>query len=247
MTGEFTTPLAGLPEPGGSPSFARVRLLEGSGELLLGQLRLHAKRVRALAAAFRRETRRLGTEVSPDLGRIDQNLDRIAAQSTAAMSAIDLAFAGTFFGARALDWRAANIDLEYPERSSAQRVAEQAETLLEGLHGRHAEARAALHFMIEQLVVCANNLAIVVGRPGEQSLEQLRIIIRQMRKLSQITEEISSRLDVFVQNQSAALQELAPSSSVRESVLASLRAQGAQITVPTGAAEEGGAAWLPTR
>src|SRR6185437_13032047 len=227
MTGK----LVGLPEPSGSPSFARVQLLEGSAELLLGQLHLHAKRVRALAAAFRREIRRLGTEVGADLGRIDHNLDRIATQSTVAMSAIDLAFAGTFAGARILDRRAANIDLEHPERSAAQRVAEHAETLLEGLRDHHAEARVALHFMIEQLVVCANNLAIVVGRPGEQSLEQLRIIIRQMRKLSQITEEIRARLDVFVQNQSATLQELVPSSSARESVLASLRAQGAQITV----------------
>jgi len=245
MTGEFTRPLAGLPEPGGPPSFARVSLLEGSAELLLGQLRLHSKRVRALAAAFRREIRRLGTEVSTDLGRIDQNLDRIATQSTAAMTAIDLAFAGAFTGVRALDRRAANIDIEYPDRSSAQRVAEHAEHLLDGLRGRHAEARGALHFMIEQLVVSANNLAIVVGRPGEQSLEQLRIIIRQMRKLSQITEDISSRLDVFVQNQSAALQELVPGSSGRESVLASLRAQGAQITTP--AREEGAVTWLPTR
>ncbi|HVC81289.1 MAG TPA: hypothetical protein VNL35_12415 [Chloroflexota bacterium] len=237
MMGERTAPLAGLLEPGGSPSFARVRLLEGSAELLLGQLRLHAKRVRALAAAFRRETRRLGTEVSADLGRIDHNLDRIATQSTVALSAIDLAFAGTFSGTGILDRRAANIDLEHPERSAAQRVAEHAETLLEGLRDRHAEARAALHFMIEQLVVCANNLAIVVGRPGEQSLEQLRIIIRQMRKLSQITAEISARLDVFVQNQSAALQELVPTSSARESVLASLRAQGAQIMVSAGEGE----------
>jgi hypothetical protein len=71
-------------------------------------------------------------------------------------------------------------------------------------------AHDALAHVGEQLIVSANNLAIIVGQPHAQALDQLRVIIRQMRTLHAITTDLSSRLDVYAQNQSAALQELVP-------------------------------------
>lgn len=227
MVAELAMPPATPLGPRNQPNLARVRLLEGSAELLLGQLRLHAKRVRALAAAFRREARRLTTEVSADLGRIDQILDRVAGESTSALTAVDSAFVTTFSGIAALEHMLETVDLEFPDRAPAQRVAIEAQRLLGDLRARHAVGHEALRLIVEQLIVSANNLAIAVGQPGAQPLEQLRTIIRQLRTLSVSTAEIASRLDVFVQNLSAGLQELVPAASIRESVLASLRDQAA--------------------
>ena len=232
MVTDLATP-PGLPATRALPNLARVRLLEGSAELLLGRLRLHAKRVRALAATFRREIRRIQTAQSAELGRIDQHLDRIATQMTIAQTALDQGFAVTFAGVGTLEGLAFTVDIEHPDHTVAQRIASQAHQILGELRARHAEAHTALLFVVEQLVVSANNLAIVVSQPGAQSQDQLSIVIRQMRNLSQITAEIGSRLDIFVQNQSAALQELLPSDSVRETVLASLRAQGATLAPRT--------------
>jgi hypothetical protein len=214
------------PPPGGLlPDQARVRLQEGAAELLLGQLRLHAKRVRALAAAFRRETRRLSTAVSPELERIDQGLDAIAERITAALTSVDTAFTATFAGIGAMEYMGRTIDLEYPDRTPAQRRAILAETLLRDLRMHHLVAQAALRQVAEGLVVRSNSLAIAVGRPGSHSIDQLRIVIRQMRNMSQATAEIGSRLDVFVQNQSAGLQALIPAAPVKDALLASLRAR----------------------
>jgi len=231
MAVEPTIPLAALPIGSSLPSLTRVRLLEGSAELLVGQLRLHAKRVRALAAAFRRETRRIGTGSGTEFGRIDQHLDRIATQTTTALAAVDTAFVTTISGVAAMDHLATAVDLAFPDRTPAQRMALLAEELIRGLKSQHTVAHGSLHFIVEQLVVSANNLAIAVGQPGGQSLEQMRIIIRQMRNLSRITAELSSRLDVFVQNQSAALQELIPASPTRDLVLASLRVGSTRIVM----------------
>ncbi len=200
-------------EPAGAPALptlARVRVLEGTATLLLGQFRSHAKRVRAHAAAFRRETYRLPAASGADLIRIDQGLDGIATRITAALNAVDMAVVATFAGIATLEHMAATVDLEHPEHSPAQRIAARAEELLAGLRARHEDAHAALRDVVEQLVVNANNLAIIVGQPSAQSIQQLRVMIRQMRALSLITADISARLDVFVQNQSAALRELAP-------------------------------------
>ena len=85
-----------------------------------------------------------------------------------------------------------------------------AQSLQSGLQARHAVAHDALAHVGEQLIVSANNLAIIVGQPHAQALDPLRVIIRQMRTLHAVTTDLSSRLDVYVQNQSAALQELVP-------------------------------------
>jgi len=231
--------LAGPPVTG-MMNFTRVRVLEGSAQLLLGQLRLHAKRVRALAAAFRRETRRLATDAGADLQRIDQNLDRIADHTTIALNAVDAALLYSFEHIAAMDHMAVTVDLEHLDFTPMQRIAGHAQDILEKLRAQHGVAHGSLQYVIEQLVVSANNLAIVIGQPGVQSLEQLRVIIRQMRSLSRTTAELSGRLDVFVQNQGAALQELIPTSSTRDTVLASL-AGTAQNDLP---AQEGAGTWL---
>jgi hypothetical protein len=197
------------------PTLTRVRVLEGSAMLLLAQLRLHAKRVRALAANFRRETRRLSPDARAALQRIDQDLDGVAERMTTAVMVVDTAFVATLTGIDALEHLAVTVDVEYPERTPHQRVALQAESLLSGLHARHAVAHDALAHVGEQLIVSANNLAIIVGQPHAQALDQLRVIIRQMRTLHLVTTDLSSRLDVYVQNQSAALQELIPAAPSR--------------------------------
>lgn len=190
------------------PNLPRVRVLEGSAELLLGQLRLHAKRVRALAASYRREVARLSTDSGADLLRIDQGLDEIAARITAALTAVDTAFAFTFAGVAALDHLAAATDIEHPDHTPAQRLAARAAEISTRLRSQHDAAHAALRAVAEGLVVNANSLAIVAGRPGPRSVDQLRVITRQMRALSSVTADLNSRLGVFVQNQSAALQPL---------------------------------------
>src|SRR5262249_39623072 len=75
---------------------ARARLAEGSAELLLGHLRLHTKRVRALTATFRRETHRVPSLVGAELMDVDRNLDLVATQITAALAAVDATFSATF-------------------------------------------------------------------------------------------------------------------------------------------------------
>jgi hypothetical protein len=225
MLDERASTIAASPPSGSLPGQARIRLQEGAAELLLGQLRLHAKRVRALAAAFRRETRRLSTAVSPELERVDQGLDGIAEQITAALTAVDAAFTATFAGIGAMEHMGRTIDLEYPDRTPAERLATQAEMLVRQLRTHHLVAQAALRQVAEGLVARSNSLAIAVGRPGSQSLDQLRIVIRQMRQMSQATAEIGARLDVFVQNQSAGLQALIPAAPVKDALLASLRAR----------------------
>ena len=208
------------------PTLTRVRVLEGPALLLLGQLRLHAKRVRALAANFRRETRRLSLDAGAALGRIDQNLDGVAERMTTAVLVVDTALAATLAGIDALEHLAVTVDVEYPDRTPHQRVALQAESLLSGLQARHEVARDALGHVVEQLIVSANNLAIIVGQPNAQSLDPLRVIIRQIRTLHGVTTDLSSRLDVYVQNQSAALQELVPAGG-QDAVLASFLGPGA--------------------
>jgi len=229
-----------LQRPAALPGLTRVRVLEGSAELLLGQLRLHAKRVRALAASFRRETRRLAT-ADADLRRIDDRLDAIAERITAALTAIDAGFTAAFDGIAALDGMGATVDLQHPEHTPAQRIAARARELSSALHGQYDEAHRALRDVADGLVAAANNLAIVVGRPGAQSLNQLRVIIRQMRALSRITAEIGARLDVFVQNTSAALLGVIPGDiadaarDARDTVLAQLGVQPVPSAPPAAA------------
>jgi hypothetical protein len=236
----MATQSATLPAPSSidAPNLnqVRFRFLEGSSELLLGQLRLHAKRIRALAASFRREIRRIETGVGPEMDRIDSSLDRVSQQTTVALRAIDSAFVAVFAGVAALESYLTSRDVEHPDLTPGQRISGHATDLLGSLRGQHAEAGAALRIVVEQLIVNANNLAIVVGQPGTQSLDHLRVVIRQMRTLSGRTYDLGGRLDVFVQNLSAALQELAPADSLRDSVLASLRAMQASAA---GAATEG--------
>ena len=232
MAIQIATSPASTPVLDRGSDLVRFWFLEGSSDLLLGQLRLHAKRVRALAATYRRETRRLAAGVSPELSRIDVSFDNVAQETTVALRAIDSAFVTTFTGVSAMEHYATTVDAERPHLTTEQRIAGQARDLLENLRRRHAQASSALRVVVVQLVVNANHLAIAVGQPGALSLEQFRVIIRLMRGLSQTTDELGGRLDVFVQNLSAALQELAPGESSRESVLASLRATGTGPTVP---------------
>ncbi len=234
MAVDHVTIATGIPVASERASFARFRVLEGSSELLLSQFRLHAKRVRALAAAYRRETRRLQAGVSPELARIDVSLDRIAQLTTVALGATDTAFVRTFSSISAMDYYFETTDVEHPEFTPAQRIAAQSKDLLDFLRGKHAEASEALRAVVQELVVNANNLAIVVGQPGAQPLEHFRVIIRQMRTQSGTTYDLGGRLDVFVQNLGATLQELAPTDSFRNTVLASLRSLGAQQAVPGG-------------
>ena len=208
------------------PDRAANQTLPGSGcskdwRVVAGKAMLALKRVRALAAAFRREARRLTTDVSADLSRIDQILDHVAGESTNALAATDSAFVTTFSGIAALEHLMATVDSEFPDRTLAQRAAIESQRLLASLRANHAVGHGALGLIAQQLVVSANNLAIAVGQPGAQPLDQLRIIIRQLRALSVITADINSRLDVFVQNLSAGLQELIPTASIRDSALAS--------------------------
>jgi hypothetical protein len=199
---------------------ARARLAEGSGELLLGQLRLHTKRVRALTATFRREAHRVPSLVGAELQDIDQNLDLVATQMTAALAAVDATFTAIFAGIAMLESLAATIDIEHPDRTPAERVAVRAAELLAELYAQHDSARIVLGNVEEQLIVSANKLAIVVGRPSTYATNPLRVLIRQMRMLSGITATFSSRLDVFMQNQSATLRALIPASRTSAEVAA---------------------------
>jgi hypothetical protein len=192
--------VVGLPDP------ARVRVLEGTAELLLGGLRLHAKRVRALAATFYRETRRLPEGVGDGLAPIAASLTTVAAGMSGALTAVDMAVAVTFAGLDALPGIAVNDDLEQPEAVPVRRVAARAESLLIGLRERHDDAHMALREVTQGLVMAANNLAIVAGRPAAGVPDELRVIIRQLRALSAVTVTMTARLDVFVQNVGAVLR-----------------------------------------
>ena len=195
MVAESTLPAPGTGTTALLPGLIRMQVLADDADLLLGQLRLHANRIRALAASFRRETERLPLGAGSELTRIDVRLDEIAGRVGSALSTLDRAFAavGTDISG-----------LEGQDGASRARI----ERGLAALRRQHEAARASLRLVVEGLMVCANKLTIIVGQPGSLALDQLRVIIRQMRSMARITAALGIRLDVSVKNQCALLQEL---------------------------------------
>jgi hypothetical protein len=207
MSPSATLPVG--PTYGGAlPDLAHARLLVDPAQLLLTQIRLHAKRVRALAATFKRELRRLEPYGATGLEAIDRLTEGIATEVTHALLELDEAFALLGQGGEAITHLAGTLDVEHPEYTPAQRAAMHVTALLGDLQQRYARAQAALRAVSESLVVGANKLAIAVGRPASHGVEHLRAVIRQMRAISQATLDLCGRLDILVQHQSATLSAL---------------------------------------
>ena len=193
-----------LPAPGTGmtallPGLIRMQVLADDADLLLGQLRLHANRIHAMAASFRRETERLPLGVGSELTRLDGRLDGIAERVGSALSTLDRAFAAIVSD---------TAGLEQPDGAPPAYAITRIERGLAALRQQHEDARMALRLVVEGLMVCANKLTIIIGQPGSLALDQLRVIVRQMRSMARITAALSTRLDVSVQNQCAILQEL---------------------------------------
>ncbi len=201
-------PLPPLPRP------ARARALEGTGELLLAELRLHTRRVRALAASLQREASRPPAEDGAGLDAISARLDDIAGELAGALSTIETAVVATFAGLEGLYGAALGIEVGVSGDTPAERVATTVRDLSYGLRTRHRAAQAALRGVAEGLTASANSLTIAAGRPGPDSdpgsMEVLRVMIRQMRLLGGVTAAMGGRLDVFAQNVAALLRDAAP-------------------------------------
>ena len=191
---------AARPHP--RPVAARV------AELLLGQLRLHAKRVRALAAAFRRETRRLSAAVERGTRPHRRAPRRIASgQSSAALGRRGPGLRRPSLRMRGHGWQDGRRP-RYPTSTSpdseragppCKRSCTRPSRVRRPAHGGATGGRAPTTWRSSS------------ASPGGQwPWSRCGLIIRQMRTIGRITAAISSRLDVFVQNQSAALQELLP-------------------------------------